>query len=213
MLNRTRSEIATIAGVVSLVSGCTTLMSHPTPPVVTQPSAVWIQNPRAYWEDVASSSEHERERVREQALEEFLRTPGTQQQIHLSLVYDATVSTVADGSAAADSLTHALGNLSDLPAESRAVLTDLLMRTEQRVDDMRSIASRDSELTTLRATNQSLQRSKAAAEAQHAAAQKALKDAQAKLEALKSIEQTLESNTPQQPAGEVEPNPNPDEKQ
>src|SRR5678816_3808179 len=105
MLNRTRSEIATIAGVVSLVSGCTTLMSHPTPPVVTQPSAVWIRNPRAYWEDVASSSEHERERVSEQALEEFLRTPGTQQQIHLSLVYDATVSTVADGSAAADSLT------------------------------------------------------------------------------------------------------------
>jgi len=196
--------------VVSLLSGCTSLGGTQTTAAPSAPSAVWVQNPRAYWEDVASASDHERERVREQALEEFLKTPGAQQQIHVNLAFDATVASAADASSAADQLTHALGNLSGLPPETRAVIMGLLMRMERRVEDLQAIASRESELAAARNSYQALERSKAAADIQHANTQKALRDAQAKLEALKSIEQTLESNTPTS-TNEVETKP--DDKQ
>ena len=204
MLKRKNIEIALVA---SLLCGCTTLMGGSTsPPAASEPSAVWVQNPRAYAEDIASSGEHERERLREQALTEFLKAPGAQQQVRLNLVFDASVETLADCYSAADSLAHVLGDGGGLAAESRAVLTAILMRTEKRVDDLRSIASRESELAALRDAYTTLEQSKAASEAQHAGVQKALRDAQAKLEALKSIEQTLESNTPP-PPNEVEPKP------
>jgi hypothetical protein len=210
MLNPTRSEIAALVCVVSLLSGCEGFGGTQTTAAPAAPSAVWVQNPRAYWEEIAGASDHERERVRQQALEEFLKTPGAQQQIHLNLAFDATVASAADASLAADALTHALGNLSGLPPESRAVIMGLLMRMERRVEDLQAIASRESELTTQRHAYQALEKSKAAADIQHANTQKALRDAQAKLEALKSIEQTLESNPPT-PTNEVETKP--DDKQ
>jgi len=204
MLKRRNIEIALVA---SLLGGCSTFMGGGTsPPATSEPSAVWVQNPRAYTEDLASSGEHERERLREQALTDFLKAPGAQQQLRLNLVYDASVETLADCYSAADSITHVLGNGGALPAESRAVLTNILMRTEKRVDDLRAIASRESELAALRDAYTNLEQRKAAAEAQQAGVQKALRDAQAKLDALKSIEQTLESNTPP-PPGEMETKP------
>jgi septal ring factor EnvC (AmiA/AmiB activator) len=117
------------------------------------------------------------------------------------------VTTLADAYAAADTLAHVLGSSATLPTESHAVLTGLLIRMEERVDDLRAIASRESELAALRDAYQSLEHSKAADDTQHAAVQRALREAQAKLDALKSIEQTLESTTPQPAAGELEPKP------
>ena len=207
MLRRRSIEMALVA---SLLSGCSTLLGGGTsPPAASAPSAVWVQNPRAFAEDVASSGEQERARLREQALAEFLKAPGAQQQLHLNLVYDASVQTLADCYSAADSITHALGGGGALPAESRAVLTDILLRLERRVDDLRTVASRESELAALRDAYTTLEQKKAASDAQHAGVQRALRDAEAKLEALKSIEQTLESNTPP-PPGEMEPQSGPE---
>jgi predicted RNA-binding protein YlxR (DUF448 family) len=204
MLKRTSIEIALLA---CLVSGCTTPMgTTASTPVASESSAIWIQNPRAYAEEIAGSSDHERERLRQQALEEYLKLPGAQQQLHLNVVYDATVASLADANAASDGLTHALGDGSGLSSEARAVLTNLLVRIERRADDLKTIANHASEMATQRGAYQALERKQAAADAQHAATQKALREAQAKLEALKSIEQTLESNTPQ-PSGEAETKP------
>jgi hypothetical protein len=207
MLRRRCIEAALVA---SLLNGCTTMLGSGTsPPATSTPSAVWVQNPRAFAEDIASSGEQERERLRGQALAEFLKAPGAQQQLHLNLVYDASVQTLADCDSAAVSITHALGDGGALPVESRAVLTDILLRIERRVDDLRTVASRESELAALRDAYTTLEQRKAASDAQYAGAQRALREAQAKLDALKSIEQTLESNTPPPPS-EMEPQSQPE---
>jgi hypothetical protein len=195
MLRRTSIEVALVA---SLLGGCTTLLGGGTsPPAASAPSAVWVQNPRAYAEDVASSGEQERERRRGEALAEYLKAPGTQQQLHLNLVYDASIETLADCYSAADGIAHVLGDGGALPAESRAVLTDILLRIEKRVDDLRTVASRESELAALRDAYTTLEAKKAASDAQNAGVQRALREAQAKLDALKSIEQTLEQPQPE----------------
>jgi hypothetical protein len=197
MRKRICAEIGILA---SLLGGCTTLdWNQPEPPVEPETTVIWIQNPRAYVAEIAGSSAQQRARVRHQALDEYLRTPSAEQQVRLSLVYDATTQDMADCYSAQDSITHALGGSGDLSAEVEAVLTGLLLRMERRIDDLRAIASRDSELVALRDANRVLEADKAAAEAQKAGVQRALRDAEAKLEALKSIEQTLENNTTQPP--------------
>lgn len=194
-----------LAAVAALLAGCTTL---PWQEEVTTEApvstAVWVQNPRAYAEEVASASLQERARLREEALGDFLQAPGSEQQLRLMLVFDATTHELEDGYAATDSLTHALGTAA-LPPEAHAVLEVLLLRTERRMDYLRAIASRDAELAAVREAYTVLEKNKAAADAQTASAQRALREAQAKLDALKSIERTLESNSSQTPLPEVEP--------
>jgi len=206
MLRKTSAETGLL---LCLLAGCTTMVgSGGKAPVASESSVVWVQNPRAYVEDIASSSESDRRRLRDQALADFLKTPGSAQQVHVNLVFDATVQSLADGYSAADTLAHALGASSGLTAEGRAVLTAILLRTEKRIDDLRGLASRDNELAALRDSNRALEQGKAASDAQQAGLQRALREAQAKLEALKSIEQTLEGNTAK-PSNGSEPNPNP----
>jgi hypothetical protein len=204
MLKKTNDETALV---LCLLAGCTTMVGSRSAkaPVDSESSVVWVQNPRAYVEDIASSSESDRRRLRDQALADFLKAPGSAQQVHVNLVFDATVQSLADGYSAADALAHALGAPSGLTAESRAVLTAILLRTEKRIDDLRGLASRDNELAALRDSNRALEQGKAASDAQQAGLQRALREAQAKLEALKSIEQTLEGNTPK-PSNGSEPN-------
>jgi hypothetical protein len=191
--------------VAALLCGCTTLPWKEEVATETPvSSAVWVQNPRAYAEEVASASAQERARLREEALGDFLQAPSAEQQLRLTLVFDAATHDLADGYAAADSLAHALGT-APLPPEARAVLQVLMLRTERRVDYQRAIASRDSELAAVRDAYDVLEQGKAASDTQTAIAQRALKEAQAKLDALKSIERTLESNSTQAPVPEVEP--------
>ena len=205
MLNRTRTEIGLV---LCLLAGCTTMVgTGARPTTATEPSVVWVQNPRAFVEDIASSSEGDRQRMRGEALTEYLKAPSAQQQVRINLVFDATVQSLADGYSAADALAHALGASSGT-TESRAVLTAILLRTEKRIDDLRGLASRDNELAALRDANRTLEQSKSSSDAQQAALQRALREAQAKLEALKSIEQTLEGNT-QKPANGGDSNRNP----
>jgi hypothetical protein len=195
MQKRTGAEIGIVA---ALLAGCTGLPWGTATPPPEEPasSAVWIRNPRAYAEDVASSGEQERERLRRQALEDFLEAPSAEQQVRMSLVYEAATQSVADGYAAADTLAHALEGSTYLPPDARALLTSLLLRTEKRIDDLRAIASRERELEALRDAYRALEQGKSASEAQRASVLRALRDAEAKLEALKSIEQTLEGGVP-----------------
>lgn len=203
MQKRTSTEVGLL---VWLLAGCTTMpWTETTPTEQPEPSAFWIQNPRAFAEDIANGGAQERARLRQQALYEFLKTPSTEEQVRLSVVYDASTQSLADGYSAADSLTHALGESSASSAAVSAVLTNLLLRMERRIDDLRAIASRDSELAALRDAYRVLEEGKAAADAQNAGVQRALRAAEAKLDALKSIEETLESSGAQLPA-EAEPN-------
>ena len=200
MQKQTSVEIVFLA---CLLAGCTTMPWTETQPTEQpEPSGVWIQNSRAYAAEIASSRERERERLRQQALYDYLKAPSAEQQVRLSLVYEAATQTLMDAYAAADSLSHALGQSSVWSANVRAVLTSLQLRVERRLDDLHAIASRESELAAVRDANRVLEESKAARDAQYAGVQRALRDAEAKLEALKSIEQTLESNSAQ---GSAEP--------
>ena len=200
MLKRTRTEIGLV---LCLLAGCTTMVgTGARPTTASEPSVVWVQNPRAFVEDIASSSDADRQRMREETLTEYLKAPSAQQQVRINLVFDATVLSLADGYSAADTLAHALGASSGVTAEGRAVLTAILLRTEKRIDDLRGLASRDNELAALRDANRALEQSKSTSDAQQAALQRALREAQAKLDALKSIEQTLEGNTPKPANGD-----------
>lgn len=186
------SERAPIVALLLLLCGGCTLLESVMPPatepettVVAVPdSPEWLLDPRGYGERIRAYDAMQRQHLVDEALAEFTSRPDFATHIRLALVLDNAVIALREHVETAIRIEQLVGDDATLEPNVAAVLLVQIDRINARVAALQTLAAASKRIARLSRQVRELEGSQSETEA-------ALEVAQEKLEALKSIEQSL----------------------